>query len=123
METIKFDLTSPMAIIRKPDSNETYYTYNFPHKIMLLGILGSIIGLNGYNYQLLQKNLGKKAGGNPEFYEELKEYNEIKDTPFSEKLWNGIKEYYLYVLIPIVAVSVVYGIAIYAYKAKRSDKN
>lgn len=58
-----------------------------------------------------------------EFYEELKEYNEVKDTPFSEKLWNGIKEYYLYVLIPIVAVSVVYGIAIYVYKAKRSDKN
>lgn len=55
METIKFELTSNMAIIRKPDSNETYYTYNFPHKIMLLGLLGAIIGLNGYNYYLLQK--------------------------------------------------------------------
>lgn len=72
METVKFDLTSTMAIIRKPDSNETYYTYNFPHKIMLLGLLGAIIGLNGYNYNLLQKNLGKKVKGNPEFYEKLK---------------------------------------------------
>lgn len=60
METIKFDLTATMAIIRKPDSNETYYTYNFPHKIMILGMLGAIIGLNGYNYYSLQKHLGKK---------------------------------------------------------------
>lgn len=72
METIKFDLTSNMAIIRKPDSNETYYTYNFPHKIMILGLLGAIIGLNGYNYNLFQKNLGKKISENPEFYEKLK---------------------------------------------------
>ena len=72
METIKFDLMANMAIIRKPDSNETYYTYNFPHKIMILGLLGAIIGLNGYNYNLLQKNLGKKVTANPEFYEKLK---------------------------------------------------
>ena len=71
METIKFELTSNMAIIRKPDSNETYYTYNFPHKIMLLGLLGAIIGLNGYNYYLLQKNLGKKVDELPEFYTKL----------------------------------------------------
>lgn len=73
METLKFDLTANMAIIRKPDSNETYYTYNFPHKIMILGLLGSIIGLNGYNYNLFQKNLGRKVEGNPEFYEKLKD--------------------------------------------------
>ena len=72
METIKFDLTANMAIIRKPDSNETYYTYNSRHKIMILGLLGAIIGLNGYNCNLLQKNLGRKVNGNPEFYEKLK---------------------------------------------------
>ncbi len=72
METIKFDLMASMAIIKKPDSNETYYTYNFPHKIMILGLLGAIIGLNGYNYNLFQENLGKKVNGNPEFYEKLK---------------------------------------------------
>ena len=55
METIKFELTASMAIIKKPDSNETYYTYSFPHKIMILGLLGAIIGLNGYNYYSLQK--------------------------------------------------------------------
>ncbi len=70
-ETIKFELSSRTAIIKKPDSNETYYTYNFPHKIMLLGILGAIIGLNGYNYYALKKNLGKDVEKLPEFYSKL----------------------------------------------------
>lgn len=91
METIKFDLTASMAIIRKPDSNETYYTYNFPHKIMLLGLLGAIIGLNGYNYYLFQKSLGKKVEDLPEFYEKLKELKigivpKIKKENFSRKI-------------------------------------
>ena len=91
METIKFDLTTSLAIIRKPDSNETYYTYNFPHKIMVLGLLGAIIGLNGYNYNLLQKNLGKKISGNPEFYEKLKNLKisivpQISKENFSRKI-------------------------------------
>lgn len=73
METIKFKLSANMAIIRKPDSNETYYTYNFPHKIMLLGLFGAIIGLNGYNYYSLQKALGKKVESLPEFYLKLKD--------------------------------------------------
>ena len=72
METIKFELTASMAIIKKPDSNETYYTYNFPHKIMLFGLLGAIIGLNGYNYYSFQKWLGKPIEKLPEFYEKLK---------------------------------------------------
>lgn len=71
-ETIKFDLTSRMAIIKKPESNETYYTYHFPHKIMLLGILGAIIGLNGYNYYALKKYLGEPVEELPEFYSKLK---------------------------------------------------
>ena len=72
METIKFELTASMAIIKKPDSNETYYTYNFPHKIMLFGLLGAIICLNGYNYYSFQKWLGKPIEKLPEFYEKLK---------------------------------------------------
>lgn len=72
METLKFELKSNMAIIKKPDSNETYYTYNFPHKIMLLGLLGAIIGLNGYNYYSFQKSIGNKVEEIPEFYYKLK---------------------------------------------------
>lgn len=91
METIKFDLSSSMAIIRKPDSNETYYTYNFPHKIMLLGLLGAITGLNGYNYYSLQKSLGKKVNDIPEFYEKLKNLKmgivpNINEKNFSRKI-------------------------------------
>lgn len=91
METIKFRLTSPMAIIKKPDSNETYYTYNFPHKVMLLGMLGAIIGLNGYNYYLFQKGIGKEVDELPEFYTKLKHLKigivpSINKNNFSRKI-------------------------------------
>ena len=84
METIKFKLTSTMAIIKKPDSNETYYTYNYPHKVMLLGMLGAIIGLNGYNYYSFQKSIGKKVNELPEFYEKLK-HLKIGIVPYINK--------------------------------------
>ena len=71
LETIKFELSSRMAIIKKPDSNETYYTYTFPHKIMIYGILGAIIGLNGYNYYSLKKCLKEDVEELPEFYSKL----------------------------------------------------
>lgn len=71
-ETIKFELSSRTAIIKKPESNETYYTYKFPHKIMLLGILGAIIGLNGYNYYSLKKYLEEPVEELPEFYSKLR---------------------------------------------------
>lgn len=90
-ETIKFELSSRMAIIRKPESNETYYTYTFPHKIMLYGILGSIIGLNGYNFYSLQKFLGKDVERMPEFYTKLENLKigvvpHIKYKNFSKKI-------------------------------------
>lgn len=76
-KVIKFNLSGFNAVFRKPESNEVYFTYNNVHKIMLLGILGSIIGENGYNYNQLQielnpdnKSLTKKL---PEFYESLRD--------------------------------------------------
>lgn len=57
-----------------------------------------------------------------EFYEEMLKYNEEKNITFVEKVWTIVKAYYLYVLIPIASVAVVYGIAIYVYKAKEGDK-
>lgn len=90
-ETIKFELSSRMAIIKKPESNETYYTYNFPHKIMLLGILGAIIGLNGYNYYALKKYLGQPVDELPEFYSKLKNLKigiipNIRNENFNKKI-------------------------------------
>ena len=49
-EIIRFKLSGLSACIRKPESNTKYFTYNNPHKMTIYGILGAIIGENGYNY-------------------------------------------------------------------------
>lgn len=72
-EILKFRLKGPNAIMRKPESNHIYFTYNNPHKIMLLGLLGAIIGENGYNYQQLKNELKEPTTALPEFYENLKD--------------------------------------------------
>ncbi len=56
-----------------------------------------------------------------EFYEEIQKYNEKKDMSFWDKVYAFIKDYYLYALVPIILVSLGYGIAIYIHKAKRGD--
>ena len=58
---------------------------------MLLGLLGAIIGLNGYNYYSLQKSLGKTVSEIPEFYDKLKSLKigivpEINKENFSRKI-------------------------------------
>ncbi|WP_044415682.1 type I-B CRISPR-associated protein Cas5b [Halarcobacter anaerophilus] len=78
MDAISFKLSGKTACFRKPDVNAySYFTYNNIHKPALLGLLGAIIGLGGYN-QLFEKNRDLKKGsleydeGFPEFYQELK---------------------------------------------------
>ena len=79
MDAISFKLSGKTACFRKPDVNAyAYFTYNNIHKPALLGLLGAIIGLGGYN-QLFKKNRDLKKGsleyydGFPEFYQELKD--------------------------------------------------
>ncbi len=75
-EVIKFNLSGPSAVIRKPESNTTYFSYNNVHKIMLLGIIGAIIGEHGYNYDLLKSEMSDKKNKErklPEFYQNLKD--------------------------------------------------
>ncbi len=61
---VSIDLWANMAVLKKPDVNkDIYLTYNILHKPMLLGILGSIIGLDGY----------RKNGEIPEYYKVLKD--------------------------------------------------
>ena len=70
MRALKFNLSGNMACFRKPEINaSTYLTYSCIHKVALLGILGSIIGLDGYN------QIKKKKGEIilREFYKELKD--------------------------------------------------
>lgn len=46
---LSFDLEAEMGFLKKPDINEkVYLTYNLLHKPALLGILGAIAGLKGY---------------------------------------------------------------------------
>jgi len=60
---ISFDLKSDFGFFRKPDTNEgVQLSYNMLHKPALLGILGAILGLSGY----------QKKGKWPEYYEKLK---------------------------------------------------
>ena len=47
---ISFDLKAEMGFFKKPDINDgIYLTYNMLHKPALLGILGAIVGLQGYH--------------------------------------------------------------------------
>ena len=79
-KAIKFKLFGKTAFFKKPEVNEyAYFTYNNIHKIALLGILGSIIGLGGYNQQKEEKY--------PEFYEKLKD---LKIAIIPNKKYKGI---------------------------------
>lgn len=60
---ISFDLHAPFAVFKKPDINKSLYvTYNMLHRPALLGILGAIVGMEGFreNQQW------------PEYYRKLK---------------------------------------------------
>lgn len=60
---ISFDLRADFGFFRKPDVNDgLQLTYNMLHKPALLGILGAIAGLKGY----------EKKGQWPEYYKLLK---------------------------------------------------
>jgi len=63
---ISFIIKAEKGFLKKPDINDgIYLTYNMLHKPAILGILGAIIGLEGY----------KKNGELPDYY------NKLKDIP------------------------------------------
>lgn len=64
-KVISLDLFGDFGFFKKPFSNEKldlYLTFNMIHKPALLGILGAILGLSGY----------QKYGQLPEYYKKLK---------------------------------------------------
>lgn len=64
MKLISFDLQADFAFFRKPETNNTInLSYNIIHKPVVLGILGAILGLSGY----------QEKGSLPEYYEKLKD--------------------------------------------------
>lgn len=76
---ISFDLFAEKGFFKKPDINEKIcLTYNMLHKPALLGILGAILGLKGF-----QKN-----GELPEYYQKLK-HIPVGIEPISGNHYNG----------------------------------
>lgn len=59
---VSFDLKADFGFFKKPDVNEIYLTYNMLHKPALLGILGAILGLQGFQCNSVL----------PEYYQKLK---------------------------------------------------
>jgi CRISPR-associated protein Cas5h len=71
-----------MAFFKKPDVNSyAYFTYNNVHKVALLGILGAIIGLKGYNQREIFED---KSSDFPEFYERLEKLK-VSIVPLSSR--------------------------------------
>lgn len=63
LQLISFDLQADFGFFRKPDANDgLQLSYNMLHKPALLGILGAVVGLKGY----------EKKGQWPEYYKLLK---------------------------------------------------
>ncbi|MFX3619011.1 MAG: type I-B CRISPR-associated protein Cas5b [Sporolactobacillus sp.] len=78
MEGMAFELSGHTAFFKKPDVNEyAYFTYSQIHKIALLGILGSVLGLGGYwqQYQSLKTHGESIENTFPEFYKSLHALN------------------------------------------------
>lgn len=64
MKLISFDLKADFAFFRKPETNATInLSYNIIHRPAVLGILGAVVGLDGY----------KEKGKLPQYYQILKD--------------------------------------------------
>lgn len=85
MNSLKFTLKGSTAFFKKPDVNAyAYFSYGNIPKIALLGMLGAILGLGGYNQQ-------KEDQVFPEFHEKLKDLKvsivpNVKKAYFSKKI-------------------------------------
>ncbi|KWZ86199.1 type I-B CRISPR-associated protein Cas5b [Heyndrickxia faecalis] len=76
LRALAFELRGRTAFFKKPDVNANiYFTYSHIHKIALLGMLGAILGLKGYEAQSrdIKANGDNEANRYPEFYEKLKD--------------------------------------------------
>lgn len=78
---ISIDLKADLGFLKKPDINEgIYLTYNMLHKPVLLGILGAVVGLEGY----------QTRGKLPEYYEQLKHLR-VGVQPLNARKGNFLK--------------------------------
>src|SRR5690625_5128707 len=81
MTLISFDIESDFGFFRKPESNNTLnVSYNMIHRPAVLGILGAVIGLEGY----------KEKGEFPEYYKRLN-HLKIGIAPLDHEQGNYLK--------------------------------
>jgi CRISPR-associated protein Cas5h len=74
---ISFDIEADFGMFKKPDVNDVYFTFNIIPKTQVLGILGAVIGLKGYNQM-------QESDDYPEFYKELQDLP-IGIVPYGNK--------------------------------------
>lgn len=78
---ISFDLRADFGVFKKPDVNEgLQMTFNLLHKPALLGILGAIVGLEGY----------QQRGKFPAYYEALRDL-QVGIEPLGHEKGNFVK--------------------------------
>lgn len=81
MDVVKINIHGKTAFFKKPEVNTyRYLTYGQLHKVALMGIFGSILGLDGYGQQ------GDEVY--PEFYEKLKDIK-VSIVPISPTKTGG----------------------------------
>jgi len=81
MKLISIDIKADFGFFRKPDTNNTInLSYNLIHKPAILGILGAILGLEGY----------QKKGELPQYYQLLK-HLQIGIRPLNDEKGNFLK--------------------------------
>jgi CRISPR-associated protein Cas5h len=73
MKFLKFDLTGKTAHFKKPDVNSyAYFSYGHIPKTMILGMMGAIVGLDGYKTkEKSNKKIDKEGDEFPEYYAKL----------------------------------------------------
>ncbi len=91
---VYFDMCSDFGFFKKPDINKTSLTYNLPPKPAILGMIGSILGMGGFDrqYETISSQFNEKNNLDlnqfPEFYERLKDLKigikPIGDFPFNK---------------------------------------
>lgn len=82
---VSFDLKADFGFFKKPDLNDIYLTYNMLHKPALLGILGAIVGLQGFQENSVI----------PVYYQKLK-HLKIGITPLNSQNGNFPKHFVRY---------------------------
>ncbi len=82
---VSFEISSDFGFFKKPDINKIGLTYNLPPKPAILGIIGSVLGMNG-----IEKQDGKCF---PEYYTKL-EHVKVGVTPIGDFPFNKIVNTY-----------------------------